>query len=875
MLNSSTVLYLHIQVKTTSKRFCAVSLRLPDLNSNSYHNVLLTNVYLPTDYGTSDSNNAFLEALCELEGFIAAQSFDNLVISGDFNVDFSRNTHNCNLLLSFMHKHNLVCADTSSSIQYTYVRDDNASHSFPDHILVSCQYVDLINEVTCLDDVANLSDHLPLSFSLVLKYSLSQLFDGVPTSTNDSPNSGVNSSNKVDWNKVTSNHITAFCNYVHQHLPIISDEILTCCDPKCSSHSKTLDSLCNQVLQCILDGSQLHLPKHKSNNRSIPGWNSHVRPLYQTAAFWHKVWCDCGHPTSGVLFQIKKNTKKRFKYEVRRLRRQAEHVKREMLGIALSRNRQSDFWKTVRRIAKSSKGTMSSVPIVDGYSSDLDISNTFSAKIKNLLNSNTSLDSCSSLLSNIESSLSSSDLASISVSTSTIAEAISHLKPNKSDGSLLSSNHFIHASSTLIDVLSQLFTSILRHGYIPECLRDCVLHPIPKPGKDPSVSDNYRPIALAPTLSKVFEWCGLIEYRSAFVTSPLQFGFKQGFSTDLCTGLIKNVVARYNINNTDVYGCFLDASKAFDRVDHQVLFQKLIQRKLPPVVVRALLTWYSDQMVSVSWNGCQSSKFGVTNGVRQGGVLSPILFTVYLDDLLKKLEENGVGCFWSHYFVGAVCYADDIALLAPSPSALRQMLSTCSSFAISHSLLFNVDKTQLIRFSRYPMASTCTPVLSFNNLKLKLNRSVTHLGHILTQDLSDNEDITSCQKDLCRKANCMLHTFSCCDPFTKTELFRTFCLSLYGCALWLSSATQIHSLEVTFNNIIRKIWSLPRNCHTSILHLVAGLHSLRNTVIFRSLGLVSAAFKSQSPLLADVYSQSIKLVYTSVGYNYQCDIEYT
>ena len=71
-------------------------------------------------------------------------------------------------------------------------------------------------------------------------------------------------------------------------------------------------------------------------------------------------------------------------------------------------------------------------------------------------------------------------------------------------------------------------------------------------------------IALAPTLSKVFEWCVLIEYRSAFVTSPLQFGFKQGFSTDLCTGLILNVVARYNVNNTDVYGCFLDASKALD-----------------------------------------------------------------------------------------------------------------------------------------------------------------------------------------------------------------------------------------------------------------------------------------------------------------------
>ena len=58
---------------------------------------------------------------------------------------------------------------------------------------------------------------------------------------------------------------------------------------------------------------------------------------------------------------------------------------------------------------------------------------------------------------------------------------------------------------------------MLRHGYVPNSLRDCILQPIPKPGKDPSNSDNYRPIALAPTLSKVFELCILNEYRSAFL----------------------------------------------------------------------------------------------------------------------------------------------------------------------------------------------------------------------------------------------------------------------------------------------------------------------------------------------------------------------
>ena len=102
--------------------------------------------------------------------------------------------------------------------------------------------------------------------------------------------------------------------------------------------------------------------------------------------------------------------------------------------------------------------------------------------------------------------------------------------------------------------------------------------------------------------------------------------------------------------------------------------------------------------IILKWGNTVSSEFTVSNRVKQGGVLSPILFAIYTDGLLKRLEETGVGCHMGSHFTGALAYADDITLLAPCKSALSILVSVCEKYASEFDILFNGSKSKLLFF---------------------------------------------------------------------------------------------------------------------------------------------------------------------------------
>ena len=144
-----------------------------------------------------------------------------------------------------------------------------------------------------------------------------------------------------------------------------------------------------------------------------------------------------------------------------------------------------------------------------------------------------------SLLDQLHSVITGDDLVPIVIDSDTVVGALRWLKLGKSDGRSLMSDHVLRAPPLLASKLSSLFTALIFHGYIAECLRDSIIQPIPKGLKNPAKSTNYRGIALAFCLSKLLELCILMSFPD------LQLGYKKGFSTDLCTGLLKLISSRY------------------------------------------------------------------------------------------------------------------------------------------------------------------------------------------------------------------------------------------------------------------------------------------------------------------------------------------
>ena len=363
---------------------------------------------------------------------------------------------------------------------------------------------------------------------------------------------------------------------------------------------------------------------------------------------------------------------------------------------------------------------------------------------------------------------------------------------------------------------------------------------------------------------RVFDLIVLQRYSVKLDSCDLQFGFKKGRSTAMCTMIVKEVIAYYNSCYTNVQCVFLDSSKAFDKIEYCKLFRLLLDRNIPPHVIRVLLNMYTGQQVNVLWNGFHSDSFSVSNGVKQGAIISPILFCVYLDTLLIELRKAGVGCFIGDWFVAALAYADDVILLAPTARAMRTMLDICDRFAVEFNVKFNGNKSKCITFpgrkrwcARPSQQLTSSFVIGGNPIE---NVSTwSHLGHILSTNLSDDDDILFRRNSFIGQANNFICQFQNIDVLVKNELFKTYCSSHYGSELWDLTNCRTEDYCIAWRKALRKIWQLPYNASCLIVATISNSVPIFDELCRRVMNFVCSCLHCDSDLIRSVASHGVSL----------------
>ena len=155
-------------------------------------------------------------------------------------------------------------------------------------------------------------------------------------------------------------------------------------------------------------------------------------------------------------------------------------------------------------------------------------------------------------------------------------------------------------------------------------------------------SKNYRSIAISSLILKILDWVIIILFGVNLQLDQNQFAYQSGCSTTMCTWAVLETIDFFLRNHSDVFVCTMDMTTAFDLVRHSLLFRKLLKGGLPVIFMRLLILIYALQSANVGWNGGVSDFFSLTNGVKQEGVLSAILYCFYCNDLLKYLRERKV-----------------------------------------------------------------------------------------------------------------------------------------------------------------------------------------------------------------------------------------
>jgi hypothetical protein len=416
----------------------------------------------------------------------------------------------------------------------------------------------------------------------------------------------------------------------------------------------------------------------------------------------HKIWVEAGRPRSGPIYLKRTHDKFSYKSLINDYKNRSKvSSSNELNDLLLSKN-SNTFWRTWKNKVC---GTSNRLPCIDGSYDETINANKFkkyfaSACSANSAEFNANADRELQLKLNSLMNMD-HDNTEILFNAELVALAAAKLHTGKTPGiDKLQTEHLLNSHPMIYNILAKLFHFFMKCKHVPGAFGRGIMIPIPKESGHKGIMsvDQFRGITVSPVISKLLEHCLLMIFKHILWSSERQLGYKNKSSCMHAIFMVRKVVDYFVQNGSTMNICCLDISKAFDRVNCNQLFLKLLSRGAPPNLVLMLQNWYSNSFCCVKWGNITSDFFQITCGVRQGGVLSGSLFNIYVNDILDKLDKHGSKMFGLCF--GSFMYCDDLILLSPSVEELQTMVNICCMELSNIDLRLNVAKSKCIRIGR-------------------------------------------------------------------------------------------------------------------------------------------------------------------------------
>jgi hypothetical protein len=319
----------------------------------------------------------------------------------------------------------------------------------------------------------------------------------------------------------------------------------------------------------------------------------------------------------------------------------------------------------------------------------------------------------------------------------------------------------------LAEPLSIIFTASYESGIFPDCWKEASITPVHKKDNKQTVK-NYRPISLTSSISRTFErvlYNHILQFcDSNSLLSTEQFGYLPKKSAESQLLVCLNDWTHIDMKKSSMHIIYLDLSKAFDTVNHELLIKKCIQTGLNSKMIELLKSYLSQRTQFVTIQNASSDKIPVTCGVPQGSVLGPLLFLIFINDLPRVVKNAKIKI-----------YADDIKIYLPVSSDenqhdLQQNLNNVLSWLENHGLLVSTNKSGVLCIGHGPI--DCHYIN--NNDPIPLVPEYKDLGVRVDSKLSFSNHINKICADASKRASCIFKSFSCRDPRFLVQMFKTY-----------------------------------------------------------------------------------------------------